>query len=58
MSETARESFLRNHQENVRIMRASARSAELEGDLEEATQIREIADAWDRIAAKAEASGE
>ena len=53
IEETPRQRFLRNHQENVRIMRAAALRAEREGSPDAAT-IREIAEAWGRIGDKAQ----
>lgn len=53
MTESARDRFMRNHAENVRIMRARATQLEADGMTEEAQQVREIADAWDAIADKA-----
>lgn len=54
MSETARQRFLRNHGENVRLMRARAVYFRRKGDEEMAERIDAIADAWDGIGATAE----
>ena len=48
--ETARERFLRNHQENVGIMRAALVRAEREGRTDDAKRIRAMIEAWERIA--------
>ena len=53
-AETPLQGFLRNHGENVRLMRISASEAEQEGDLETARAINSIADAWDRIGERAQ----
>ncbi len=49
--ETPRESFNRNHQENIRTMRAALLRAEREGRLHDAERIRRLARAWEDAAA-------
>ncbi len=51
--ETPRQRFLRNHDENVRIMRAAAKDELTKGNADAARQITDIADAWDFIGDKA-----
>lgn len=51
--ETPRHRFLRNHQENMGILMASALRAERRGDAEIASRIRAIADEWERWAEEA-----
>lgn len=57
MTETPRERFLRNHQENVRIMRAALIRAERDGREEDAEIIRGIVSAWESVAEVAQSEG-
>jgi hypothetical protein len=52
--ETPRQKFLRNHQENIRTMRAALIRAEREG-LPDVGAIRGIVQAWEGIGERAEA---
>lgn len=52
--ETARQKFLRNHQENIRTMRAALLRAEREGDTEYVNSVRPIVEAWEDIGRKAQ----
>jgi hypothetical protein len=53
MTETPRQRFIRNHDENVRIMRAAAVREREAGNTEAAQQITDIADAWEQVGDKA-----
>jgi hypothetical protein len=48
--ESKRESFLRNHQENIRTMRAVALRLEREGNATDAARVRAIVETWEAIA--------
>lgn len=54
MTETPRQKFLRNHYENVRIMRAAAKRESDAGNQDTADQITRIADEWDKMGEVAE----
>jgi hypothetical protein len=54
MTESPHQGFLRNHAENVRIMRAAAIRARQRGDNVLAERIDEIAQRWDEIGEVAE----
>lgn len=47
--ESARESFMRNHQENVGVMRAALVRAQRDGRTDDAKVIESIIAAWERI---------
>lgn len=51
--ETARQKFLRNHDENIRILRAKAAECEKAGDLVVARAIRGVIEKWEQIGQKA-----
>ena len=49
--ETEWQKFLRNHQEEVGVMRTVAVRMEREGNTEDAARVRQMIAAWERIAA-------
>lgn len=54
MTETPRQKFLRNHYENIRILRAAAKREAEAGNQETAYRINLIADEWDKVGEVAE----
>jgi hypothetical protein len=58
--ESSRQRFLRNHQENLGVMKVAAVRAERDGRVEDAGRIREIIASWEGIAqvARSQEEGE
>ena len=51
--ETARQKFIRNHDESIRVMRAKLAIAEENGNAPYAAQCHKIIEAWERIGEQA-----